>query len=42
MDQEHLADWVDVVNIMADVAVNHPQAIFIGLVKCKQAEWQYL
>jgi hypothetical protein len=37
-----VADWVDDVNIMADVAVNHPQAIYIGFVKCKQAEWQYL
>jgi hypothetical protein len=27
---------------MAQAAVNHPQAVFIGYVKCKQAEWQYL
>ena len=27
---------------MAQVAVNLPQAAYIGFVKCKQAEWQDL
>jgi hypothetical protein len=40
--KEKVSSWVDDVHIMADVAVNHPQAVYIGFVKCKQAEWQYL
>jgi hypothetical protein len=39
---EKVAKWVTNVKIMAQVAVNHPQAAYIGFVKCKQAEWQYL
>jgi hypothetical protein len=39
---EKVAKWVTDVKIMAQVAVNHPQAAYIGFVKCKQAEWQYL
>ena len=27
---------------MASVAHRHPQAVYIGFVKCKQAEWQYV
>jgi hypothetical protein len=39
---EKVAKWVTDVKIMAQVAVNLPQAAYIGFVKCKQAEWQYL
>ena len=34
--------WVQDVRVMAGVAANYPQAVYIGYVKCKQAEWQYV
>jgi hypothetical protein len=40
--KEKVANWVEDVNTMASVAHRHPQAVYIGFVKCKQAEWQYV
>ena len=34
--------WVQDVRVMAGVAAKYPQAVYIGFVKCKQAEWQYV
>jgi hypothetical protein len=34
--------WVQDVRVMAGVAAKYSQAVYIGFVKCKQPEWQYV
>ena len=36
--KEKVEKWVNDVNTMAQVAVNHPYAVYAGFVKCKQGE----
>jgi hypothetical protein len=40
--KEKVENWVQDVMVMADVAVKYPQSVYIGFVKCKQQEWQYV
>ena len=40
--KEKVENWVQDVLVMAAVAAKYPQSAYIGYVKCKQPEWQYV